>query len=275
MSTKGKLPFNPIIWPAVPVDHTGSNNNLGYYVKETTQRYAWGTRGITWDGKVFKYARSKDTMKPTFGAVNSATIDVSDFLHTNHTKTINIGDRSVLFKVTSGETFDGGGIFEDELVGAQYVVGHGTSAAATEQRTVIGNTSIPATTTGTIVIQVDHPFAVEHAAGFNELPLNPYGYLTHTDPGIASVMGLPLVPATTGQHLWIQTWGLIFLTPGGNDTTPGDSQDHRTVVFVGDHSVNGANTITLGDGYQVAGFITDSTESGTGTMPMVMLQISI
>ncbi len=33
--------------------------------------------------------------------------------------------------------------------------------------------------------------------------------------------------------------------------------------------------IELENGYQVAGFITDSTEAATGTMPMVMLQISI
>ncbi len=274
MSKHGKLPFNPIIWPAVPVDHTG-DFNLGYYTKETTQRYVWGTRGITWDGKVFKYSRSKDTMKPSYGAVNSATIDISDFLHTNHTKTIQIGDRSVLFRVTSGETFNAGAIAEDELAGAQYVVGHGVSAAATEQRTVIGNDAIAATTTGDIKIYVDAPFAVKHTTGFNELPLNPYGYLTHTDPGIASVMGLPLVPATTGQNLWIQTWGLIFIVPGGADATPGDEQDDREVVFVGDHTVNGANTATLENGYQHAGFITDSTESGTGTMPMVMLQISV
>ncbi len=274
MSKHGQLPFNPIIWPAVPHDFT-SDFNLGYYTKETTQRYVWGTRGITWDGKVFKYARSKDTMKPSYGVVNSATIDISDMLDTNHTTTIQIGDRSVLFTVTSGATFDGGAIAEDELAGAQYIVGHGTSAAATEQRTVIGNDAIAASTTGTIKIYVDAPFAVQHAAGFNELPLNPYGYLTHTDPGIASVMGLPLVPATTGQNLWIQTWGLIFIVPGGADSTPGDSQDHRTVVFVGDHTVNGVDVITLENGYQVAGFITDSTESGSGTMPMVMLQISI
>ena len=41
-----KLPFNPIIWPAVPNDET-SDNQLGYYNVETTQRYVWGTRGMT------------------------------------------------------------------------------------------------------------------------------------------------------------------------------------------------------------------------------------
>jgi hypothetical protein len=268
-----KLPFNPIIWPAVPHDFTGVNN-LGYYTTETTQRYVWGTRGMTWDGKVFRYGRSKDTLYAGYGAVNGASIDVSDLLNTNHTLTIAAGDREVLFTVTSTEAYDEGGITEDELVGAMYVVGHG-AAATTECRTVIGNTSIAAATTGTIMIEVDYPFALAHTTGFNELPLNPYGYLGRGDSPIASVMGVPNITATTGQMLWIQTWGLCWCVPGGSDATPGDAALDRTVVFVGDGTVNGVGAITLEDGYQVAGFITDSTESGTGTMPMVMLQISI
>ncbi len=268
-----KLPFNPINWPAVPQDYTG-NNNLGYYTTETTQRYVWGTRGMTWDGKVFRYSRSKDTLYAGYGAVNGASVDISDMLDTNHTATIAVGDRTVLFTVTSGATYDGGAIAEDELVGAQYVVGHG-SAATTEQRTVIGNTGIAASTTGTIMIEVDYPFALEHTTGFNELPLNPYGYLLKPNNTIASVMGVPNITATTGQNLWIQTWGLCWCVPGGADATPGDNVDERMVYFVGDGSVNGGNIVTIENGLQIAGFITDSTENGTGCMPMVMLQISI
>ena len=273
MSKHGQLPFNPIIWPAVPHDYTG-DNNLGYYATETTQRYAWGTRGITWDGKVFKYGRSKATLYAGYGAVNAASIDVSDLLNSNHPSTIAVGDRSVLVAVAANDTYNEGGIAEDELVGAQFVVGHG-AAATTEQRTVIGNESIAAATAGNIKVYMDAPFALTHTTGFCELPLNPYGYLTRTDPGIASVMGVPVITATTGQMLWIQTWGLCWCVPGGADATPGDSQNHRTVVFVGDHTVNGVDIITLENGYQVAGFITDSTEAATGAMPMVMLQISI
>lgn len=272
MSKHGQLPFNPIIWPALPHDFTG-DNQLGYYTVETTQRYVWGTRGITWDGKVFKYARSKDTMKPGYGAMNAASIDVSDLINSNHTLTISVGDRSVLVTIAGAEGYDNGAIAEDELAGAQLVVGH-AAAATTEQRTVIGNEYVAAAG-GTIMVYVDQPFAIQHTTGFMELPLNPYGYLTHTDPGIGSVMGMPNRAAITGQMLWIQTWGLCWCVPGGADATPGDTQNDREVVFVGDHTVIGADTATLENGYQHAGFITDSTEGSTGTMPMVMLQISI
>lgn len=272
MSKHGTYPFNPIIWPAVPHDFTG-DNNLGYYATETTQRYTWGTRGITWDGKVFKYGRSKDTLHAGFGALNGASIDVSDLINTNHTLTITAGDRSVLVTVGATEGYDEGAIAEDELAGAQFVVGHGV-AATVETRTVVGNEAVVAAG-GTIMVYVDYPFALTHTTGFMELPLNVYGYLLKPNNTIGSVVGVPNIIATTGQHLWLQTWGLCWITPGGGDATPGDAQNNREVVFVGDGSVNGSNIITLEDGYQRAGFITDATEAGTGTMPMVMLQISI
>ena len=273
MSKQFQLPFNPVIWPAAPHDFSG-DNQLGYYATETTQRYIWGTRGITWDGKVFRYSRSKDTLHAGFGALNGASIDVSDLLDTNHTLTSTAGDRSLLVSVGSTETYDEGGLTEDELAGAMIVVGHG-AAATTESRTVIGHDPIAAATTATIMVYVDAPFALTHTTGAMEIPLNAYGYLLKPANHIASVMGVPNVIATTGQHVWIQTWGLCWCTPGGGDATPGDSQNNREVVFVGDGSVNGSNVITLGDGYQRAGFITDATEGSTGAMPMVMLQISI
>ena len=272
MSTHGKLPFNPIIWPAVPVDQTGQNN-LAYYTTETTQRYAWGTRGMTWDGKVFRYSRSKDTLYAGFGALNGSSIDVSDLINSNHTKTIAVGDRSVLVTVAAGEGYDNGAIAEDELVGGMLAVGHGSSTT-TEHRTVIGNDSVVAGG-GVINVYVDYPFAIEHTTGFMELPLNPYGYLLKPSNTIGSVVGVPIITATTGQNLWIQTWGACWLSPGGSDTTPGDAYENRMLYFVGDGSVNGGNIPTIESGFQIAGFIMDATESGTGTMPYAMLQISI
>ena len=265
------LPRNPIIWPAAPHDFTG-DNNLGYYTTETTQRYVWGTRGMTWDGKVFKYARSKDTLYAGYGAVNGASVDVSDLINSNTTIAIVAGDRTVIVTVASTEGYDEGAIAENELVGAQLVIGHG-AAATTECRTIIANAAVVAGG-GTMEVTVDFPFALAHAAGFMELPLNAYGYLLKPANTIASVMGVPNITATTGQNLWIQTWGLCWCVPGGADTSIGGAYANRMAYFVGDGSVNGGNIPTIEDGYQFAGFITDSAESG-GAMPMVMLQISI
>lgn len=269
-----KLPFNPIIWPAAPLDLTG-DNNLAYYTTETTQRFAWGTRGMTWDGKVFKYARSKDTLYAGYGAKNGALIDVSDIINSVTPVAYVASQREILITIASNEGYGSGGtVYEDELVGAQIVIGHG-AAALTEQRTIIGNTE-NASGAGTVTLTLDYPLALAHSAGVAcECPLNAYGYLINTSNAIASVVGVPNITATTGQNLWIQTWGPCWCVPGGSDATPGDAYEDRMAYFVGDGSVNGGTQVVIETGFQFAGFIMDATESGTGTMPMVMLQISI
>ena len=275
MGMQGKLPFNPIIWPAVPVDYTG-DNNLGYYTAETTQRYVSGTRGMTWDGKVFKYGRSKETLVPGFGCINGAQSDVSDLPNSNTTIAIAAGDTTTVLTLASTEGYDTTSLLaEDELAGGQFVIGHGASGTG-ETRTIVANTAVAAGG-GTSIITVDAPWALAHAAGFSETVLNPYHYiwLAYTSNGFASVMGMPNVAATTGQFFWMQTWGPCWCTPGGGDSTPGDSENDRSVYFVGDGSVNAGAALTLESGSQYAGWIIDGTESGTGCMPMVMLQLSI
>jgi len=271
-----KLPYNPIIWPAVPHDYTG-DNQLGYYTEETTQRYVSGTRGITWDGKVFKYGRAKGSLLAGMGAVNGGQADVSDLINSNTTIAIAAGDRSTTVTLASTEGYDSaGGLAEDELIGAYMVIGHGASGTA-ETRTIMSNTYLAAGG-GTTIITVDQPWALAHAAGFMECVLNPYHYLWASDSvnGYASVMGLPNVSVTTGYFLWLQTYGPIWITPGGADATPGNSVDDRSLYFVGDGSLNAGTVIdALARGHQYAGFIIDATEDGTGCMPLCMLQLSV
>jgi hypothetical protein len=275
MSIQLTKSFTPIVWPAAPQDYTG-NNNLAYYTEETVQRYVYGTRSITWDGKVFKYARSLGTLYAGLGAFNGAGVDVSTLINSNIAVAIVAGDRSVKITVAATEGYAGdGAVAEDELAGAYFVVGHGGTGTG-ETRTIIGNEAI-ASGGGTGMIYVDYPFQLAHAVGFSELPLNPYRYLI-AESEVASVMGVPNVSVTTGYNFWIQTWGPCWCTPGGADSTPGDSVNDRMVYFVGDGSVNGGTYIAAsesGKAYQPAGFIIDPTEVGTGCMPLVMLQISI
>ncbi len=273
MSTQLQKSFTPLVWPAAPQDLSG-NNNLAYYTAETTQRYIHGTRGITWDGKVFKYARSLATLYAGYGARNGASADVSTLINSVTPAAIAIGDRKTTLTIASTEGYAADGVVaEDELAGAYLVLGHGV-ATTTETRTVIGNTASPSSG-GVITVYVDYPFAVTHAAGIAcELPLNPYRYLIK-DSEVASVMGVPNISTTTGYHIWIQTWGPCWCVPGGADVPIGDSANDRMAFFVGDGSVNGGTALTVETGYQPAGFIMDATEVGTGCMPLVMLQISI
>ncbi|MDD5062207.1 MAG: hypothetical protein PHN44_08020 [Candidatus Marinimicrobia bacterium] len=274
MSDYYKYPNTPITFQGGPQDFTGTLN-LGYYAVETTKRYEYGTRGITWDGKVFKYSRAIAKLAAGYGAFNLSLADVSDLINSVTPAAISAGDRTTTITIAATEGYASDGVVaEDELAGAQIVLGHG-SQYTTEQRTVVGNTA-GASGGSVIRIWVDYPFALAHDAGVAcEIPFNPYRYLGAASE-VASVMCVPnVVVAGSGYNFWGQTWGPCWCVPGGGDVTIGDSVNDRTAYFVGDGSVNGGTALTVETGYQPAGFIIDTTEVGTGCMPLVMLQISI
>jgi len=269
----GGYPTTPLSQGAMPMDLTGNDTEYGPYALETTQRHAYGRRLITWDGRVFKYAHSLATLYAGYGARNGAGADVSTLINSNTTVAVVAGDKTVLVTIAATEGYAADGLVaENELAGAFLVIGHG-AATTTETRMVVANTAV-ASGGGTTTVTLDHPLVLAHAAGFMELPLNPYRYLIK-DTELASVMGVPNISTTTGYNLWIQSWGPCWCVPGGGDSTPGDSVNDREVYFVHDGSTNGGTALTIENGYQRAGFIIDATESGTGCMPLVMLQISV
>jgi len=271
MSTSQIYPFNPVDWPAGPHDFTG-DNNLGIYVDDSTQRYVPGTRLTTWDGRVFKYSGSKGALLSGFGAFNDSTaVNISVTA-----ATIVAGQRTIPLAFASGDGYAGDGVCADkELVGGYYVTGHGVSTV--QNRLIIDTDGVGVSGTGgTITLYLDGPISNALTTPFTEVVLNPYRYLTRNSGGeYQSVMGVPAANRTSTYWGWIQSWGPCWVTPGGADSVPGNSAEDRTVVFVGDGSVNGVTAITLENGYQVAGFIIDETANGTGALPLVMLQISI
>src|SRR4030042_746277 len=262
MSEQYQYPFNPIIWPAAPVDLTG-DYNLGYYTKETTQRYVFGTYGITWDGKKFKYCHSLGTIYPGYGAFNGAGTDISALINSVTPAAISIGDRNTTITIAATEGYSAeGAIAEDELAGANLVLGHG-AAAHSENRTVVGNTA-GASGGSVITVWTDFPFAVAHDAGVAcELPLNAYRYCIASS-SYASVVGVANMSVTTGYNFWVQTWGPCWCVPGGGDASPGDTASDRTMYFVGDGSVNGGYALAIERGDQGAGWMRGGHERGTG-----------
>ncbi|GAH85760.1 unnamed protein product, partial [marine sediment metagenome] len=89
--------------------------------------------------------------------------------------------------------------------------------------------------------------------------------------------GIPGTEAASGEYFWVQTWGPCWIEPGGGSPNGvGVGVNERTVVFVGDGSVNAVTNISPAAasevGYQVAGFIIQNDSGGAGP-PLVMLQI--
>ena len=272
-STIGGYPSTPLSLGGGPMDLSGTAE-YGPYAVSTTQYHAYGRRMITWDGKVFKYGKSIAKLAAGYGAFNLALADVSDIINSVTPAAIVAGDRKTTITIAATEGYASDGVIAlNELAGAQIVVEH-SGQYTTEQRTIVSNTA-GASGGSVITVEVDYPFALAHAAGVScEIPFNPYRYLGAASE-VASVMGVPNIVIASGSNGWIQTYGPCWCVPGGGDSTPGDSANDRMVFFVGDGSVNGGTSATIETGYQPAGFIIDTTEVGTGCMPLVMLQISI
>lgn len=247
------------------------------YTASTIKDPKWnvGDRFVTPDGRVFRYAKVGTAgVYSCYGATVRASSNISVLAPAQPDGCGAIGDRKIKITIAAADGRAADGVVAvDELKGGYIVIANqGTSGCV---RGILGNTVV-ASGGGTTIVTLDGPLtaAVVASTTYTEILLNPYAFIElfgGTNAEYQSAIGVPAVTATVGKYVWVQTWGPIWITPGGA-TTPGDSVNDREVVFVGDGSINGSAHITNENGYQVAGFIMDS---GSTTPPFIMLQISI
>lgn len=272
ITTLGHGPFSD---SSQAKDFTSTALDLSLGSVTTTQKYLYGTRYITWDGRVFKYSHSVGTLYAGYGAANILFGTTSQLINSVTPAAYAANDTKILVTVASTEGYAGDGVVaENELAGGYIVFGHG-SATTTESHMIMHNTAV-ASGGGATWVTLDYPVIVAHAAGVAcECPGNPYRYLSKGNYEYNAFMCVPITAASSGYDFWGQTWGPCWCVPGGSDSSPGDTANDRTAYFVGDGSVNFGYSLTVESGYQKAGFCMDCTESGTSAMPLVCLQISI
>ena len=257
-----------------PLDMAGDvqRNKMGLYAIETVQRFVFGQRQLTVDGRVFKYCHSLGTLLSGFGAANIAPYNIGAALPA----ACAVGDTEVLVTIASGDGYAANGaVAEDELVGAYFIAGNGESLV--QNRMIVGNTGVAATG-GTIIVRLDGGIAnvMTKDSSYCEIILNPYRYLSKGSYEYNAFMCVPAVNAGSGYNFWGQTWGPCWVTPGGSDATPGSSVDDRSAYFVGDGSVNfGDYIVGLTRGHQLAGFCIEQTSASLTAAPLIMLQLSI
>jgi len=271
MSTGLQYPCGPLGPNASPRDLTGAAYQGSYTAIETTQRFVFGTRMITWDGRVFKYCHSVGTLLSGFGAANIAPYNIGAVLPAAAA----VGDREVLVTIASGDGYAADGVVaKDELAGAYFISGNGESLV---QNRLIESNTVVASGGGTSTVTLDAPIAnaMTISSSYCEIILNPYKYLSKGAYEYNAFMCVPAVNAASTYNFWGQTWGPCWVTPGGADTTPGSSVDDRTAYFVGDGSVNYGTAIDEEKGYQLAGFGIDTNSASLTAAPLLMLQISI
>ena len=262
MSKIFTFPNRPLDWAASPHDFTG-DNNLGIYTTETTQRYVYGTRYITWDGRVYKYMGvTTQGCNSNRGAYNNSAAALE---WTANAVTKSAGERVVsITQTTAGE---------DDYVGAQIRIYMATMANSTSHM-VVGNDAAGSTYTD-LYIEFPLPAALTTSDTF-EVFNNPYKAVQVTGAAQAHAgwMGIPCVTATTGYNIWVQTWGPAVV--GTGNTTIDDRADHENVAH---WSYNGtireiddAESNTVAGKAQVAGYILNQGNNIAG--PQIYLMCS-
>ena len=267
MTVKNPYPFNPLPWNAYPHDFSG-NNNLGPYSEETVQRYIPGTRFTTWDGRVFKYGRSITALVSAWGAFNNShQVNIAVDSEENPV----VGKRSLTFDLGGDDGYAGTGVAENELAGGYITTGHGEEKCQT--RLIVGNTAAAQSTS--VTIYTDFPWSnacTTDTTPWTEVVLNPYRYLNRTvvTDARCACMGIGAEGVGALKYCWIQTYGPCYCVGTGSTS---NAANQSSIYMAGNGSVQDGSEATIENGQQLIGYTIDAT--ATGTMPLVMLQISI
>lgn len=243
-----------------------------------TQNCLYGTRRVTWEGDVFKYAYPStisitgggNLCRPGMGAKN---YHIPGFLNVTGGNLVerSAGDKTVTITLdaTSGLATWFGTAYN--MVGAKAVF---AGLNPPQMFTIIAHD------TGddgeTIEFTLDGVVQATIAAA-SQLEITPNAYTCLMSGGDewSSVMGVPNAPMPTLYNGWIQTWGILWVTP--SVVGVGGGINDRTVVFHNDGSIHQSTDHTWGgtDGHQYAGFISHRTGAGDwANPPFIMLQIS-
>ena len=263
MSKHFTLPFGPLPYHSDPIDYTG-DSVLGIYAVETTQRYIYGTRMMTWDGRVYKYANAVAQVYSYWGAHAYENAAVS---YTAVPSATPLGGRSCTVTVASRA--------EDDLAGGYLVTFDNSATTTTFMHGIVGNDATVSTTT---VVHLDSPMPVlTTTSDYNELFENPYRETKAHAAGVCPVVCVPANSAGAGYKYWGQTWGPAYISPTNStidDPTAGELQTY----FTGSGTTGGLVEGAIGSSEnQHAGFILNSDIATGGGIagPFIMLQISV
>lgn len=233
-------PFNPIQWPAVPHDFTG-DNVLGIYAKETTQRYVYGTRYITWDGRVYKYMGLT-----TGGSVSYHGVRNTLAAQTGWTTALvgTAGDR--VYTVT-----DTTAIAEDQMAGGMVTLYKATIDNTTSVH-IVGNDE---GTGATVRVYLEFPLSADMTALDSvEMFGNPYRQVSEASNSYSAWMGIACVTAATLYNIWAQTWGPALVSPG-NTTLDDAAANERMCFWLANAVIAEVDGATGAGKNQVAGYI--------------------
>lgn len=224
---------------------------------ETTQRFVYGTRYITWDGRVYKYMGLT-----TGGCVSYHGVANTLEAFTAWTTAIagSIGDTEYVITDT--------GITEDQLAGGMIAL-YKNTIDNTTQRHIVGNDATSGTTTR-LYLEAGLSAAMTTDDSV-EVFENPYRLVSEANNEYAAWMGVPTVTALTGYNVWSQTWGPCLVSPG-NTSLDDPVGSERTAFWWNNGTIQEeAGDVTTASQY--AGYILNAGSSGIAG-PQIYLMCS-
>jgi hypothetical protein len=255
MSTNNfTLPNGPLKWFSNPKDFSG-DNNLGIYATEATQRYVYGTRYITWDGRVYRYTYASAAVYSYHGAASLAD---GVLAYTANPTATSAGATTVIATLASRS--------EDDLAGGYFVVFDNSGTDTTYMMGIVGN---DATSGSTTQIYLDNPLPIATTTSdYHEVFENPFSESSAATNGYAAWLGVPAQTAAATYKYWCQTWGPAYISGGESIDSP--TSDYRCIRWGSNAALYTEASKANG---QIAGYILNEGSSSIAG-PMIYLMCS-
>lgn len=260
MSNQFQYPFNPIQWQGGPHDFTG-DNALGPYTYETTQRFVYGTRFITWDGRVYKYSISGDTcythrLNAHWNTISSDANGIDYSVLTNNQS---IGDREIT--LTNGTT----AVAEDYLAGGIIIIvpTEGATDRDVMTRMVVGNDIAAAAAECRMYLDYPVDMALTTSNYAYVMPSN-YRNIRYSNNtgGTRSFAGLAAVGIDAANYnFWLQTYGPCN---SAHQSRTGKTTWYRMVYARHDGSTDIYTQIGTNVTDQCVGYVMDNNADANG-----------
>jgi len=232
----------------------------GVYQVSAVKRYPLG-KYLRIGNKGFVYAKAGGALVPDVGAKQSHN---QKFIESNIAAAVLEGATTITITITAGVTVDSP-IALNELAGGQLLVFPAGNKAFI--RTIVSNTAVVASGTLTVVLDAPVPCAV--GLVWCEAIINPYDGVNQVASEWRPVMGMPMIPATEGQYLWLQVEGISWCAP---EAAVGAAANALEVCFGGNGALKLRSDAIPAE--QRAGMVIAPNPAGTGQgSPFIMLNI--
>lgn len=219
----------------------------------STEAFPVGMRGVTPDGRVFRYCLADADLGNHKGAASG------DVIHEQQTHgAVEAGDYDITIVMATGA--------KDKYKGG-FIETHGTTVQNCLK--IKGNDASDGTD---MVLHLEEPLLVDVADDtFTGLHEGTYNSIIAKSGGYTSVVVVPRTAITSGQYFWGQTWGETICTAGFGSGLGSTNANERSVYFNTDGSIGAASDLDPSTGYQYAGYMIHDTTATDDIFFMLQL----